>query len=207
ADGRIYSGNHNERETTGGSLGWFDPKTREFGGINFPHDDCEFLTTANGGRWIVYASDFTFVPSKPEVKPRDGCLIVFNTETQKVERQFSPLSDGSAGVVMESGTTPGILIGIGKHEKVPMLYVANVKTGEVEKRVPLPGPAPRHIARGPDNRIYFFVKSDLVRTDPATLEFETICPAEPGPMAFLGTDLYIAGTPELRRVAGVAGRD
>jgi len=204
ADGRIYSGNHNERESTGGGLGWFDPTDGKFGGIQFPHDDCEYLTTAMGGKYVVYASDFTFVSSKPELASRDGRLIIYDTSERKVVRQFSPLRDGSAGVMVE--TEPGMVLGIGRDEKVPMLYLANVESGTVEKKVPLPGPAPRFISRGPDGNVYFFIREELVRVNPTTFEFETLCPAKPGRMAFLGSDLYLTGTAQLRRIRKISGK-
>ena len=203
ADGRIYSGNHNERESTGGALGWFDPQDKTFGGIQFAHDDCEWMTTAKQGKLIVYLSDFTFDPTNPQIKNRDGKVITFDTEARKVIREFSPLRDGSAGVAVE--TEPGIVLGIGKDNKVPTVYVADVETGETLKKMPLPGPAPRFISRGPDGQVYFFVQENLARIDPASLEVEILCPAKPGRMAFLGNDLYLAGLPHLRRIKNVAG--
>lgn len=202
ADGRIYSGNHNERESTGGALGWFDPATRKFGGIHFPNDDCEYLTSAGAGRYIVYASDFSIDPSHPEITPRDGRLIIYDTQEKKITRQFSPLSDGSAGVIVE--TTPGKVFGLGLHDKLPVMYSANIDTGEVEKRVPLPAKAIRQIALGPDGRVYFFCNGSLLGTDPETFKVETLCPATPGRMVFLGNDLYLAGTPQLRRIKDAA---
>lgn len=201
ADGRLYSGNHNERESTGGALGWFDPKTSEFGGIHFPNDDCEFLTTALDRRYIVYASDFTHNPATPEITKRSGRLIVYDTAERKIVRQVAPLSDGSAGVLVE--TTPGKMLGFGQNDKLPVLYTFDVETGAVGELVTLPAKAPRFIARGPDGKVYFFVKDQLVRADPETLVLEAICPAAPGRMAFVGNDLYLGGTSQLRRVRGV----
>ena len=203
ADGRIYSGNHNERESTGGALGWFDPATQEFGGIHFPNDDCEYLTSARSGRYIVYASDFSVDPTHPGITPRDGRLIVYDTREQKIARRFSPLSDGSAGVIVE--TSPGKVFGLGLHDKVPVMYRADIETGEVEQRATLPATAIRQIALGPDGWVYFFCNDSLMRADPKTLEIETLCPAAPGRMVFLGRDLYIAGSSELRRIKAAAG--
>ena len=92
ADGRIYSGNHNERESTGGALGWYDPANGTFGGIRFPNDDCEHLTTAMDGRYIVYASDFTHDPMHPEITKRNGKLLVYDTAKRQIDREVSPLS-------------------------------------------------------------------------------------------------------------------
>ena len=203
ADGRIYSGNHNERESTGGALGWYDPRSGEFGGIHFPNDDCEFLTTALAGKIIVYASDFSLDPSHPEIKNRDGQLFFYDTGERKVVRQLAPLSSGSAGVVVE--TEPGQLFGFGLHDKLPVMYSVDMASGRVMGRAPLPSAAPRFIARGPDGLVYFFVKNSLVRADPKTFGIETLCPAEPGRMVFMGTDLYIAGLAKLRRIAGIGG--
>ena len=202
ADGRIYSGNHNERESTGGALGWFDPATQSFGGIHFPNDDCEYLTAADGGRYIVYASDFSADPAHPEITARDGRLIIYDTQSGKVVRQFSPLSDGSAGVIVEAA--PGKLFGLGLHDKLPVMYRVDLDSGSVEKRVALPAKAIRQIALGPDRQVYFFCNDSLLRADPETFETETLCSATPGRMLFLGDDLYLAGTSQLRRIKGVA---
>jgi streptogramin lyase len=201
ADGRIYSGNHNERESAGGALGWYDPQNGAFGGIRFPNDDCEHLTTAMGGRVIVYASDFTHAPTRPEIKRRNGKLLIYDTAKQEIVREISPLSDGSAGVVIE--TEPGVLFGLGLHDKTPMMYTVEIGTGQVGQRIQLPSRAYRAISRGPDGKVYFFVNGALVRADPKTFHVDTLCSAEPGRMVFLGNDLYIAGASQLRRVADI----
>lgn len=201
ADGRIYSGNHNERESTGGALGWYDPQSGKFGGMHFPNDDCEFMTTAQDGKLIVYASDFSFDPAQPEITKRNGKLIIYDTAKQEITQEISPLSDGSAGVVLE--TEPGFLFGFGLHDKVPMMYRVDISKAEVSKRVQLPGKAVRSIALGPDGKVYFFAKESLLRADPKTFELETLGAAEAGRMAFIGDDLYIAGTSGLRRISDI----
>lgn len=204
ADGRIYSGNHNERASTGGALGWYDPKSGKFGGIHFPNDDCEHLTTAQGGRLIVYASDFSLDPTHPEIKQQNGKLMIYDTTKQKIVREISPLSDGSSGVVVE--TAPGILFGVGRHDKLPMMYTVDLASGKVTRRIPLSARAKRFIARGPDGKIYLFLNDTLVRVDPKTLREESLQRTEPGRMVFVGNDLYIAGTAQLRRIVNVAGK-
>jgi len=202
ADGMIYSGHHNERESTGGALGWFDPSSGRFGGIHFPNDSCEFLTTALDRKLVVFASDFSHDPSHPEIEKRDGQLIIFDTKAGKIVRKFSPLSDGSAGVVVE--VEPGIVFGLGLDDKLPVMYRANVMTGEVERREALPAKAVREIAMGPDGRVYFFLKDSLFRADPKTFLLEALCPAGAGRMVFLGSDLYLGGTSQLRRIRSIA---
>ncbi len=204
ADGRIYSGNHNERESTGGALGWYDLKTGKFGGLHFPNDDCEYLTSALAGKLIVYASDFSADPAHPEIKKRNGKLLVFDTTKGQIVSEVSPLSDGSAGVVIES--EPGILFGLGLHDKVPVMYSVELATGKVGQRVPLPARAVRQIARGPDGKVYFFMNGTLVRANPKTFQVESLCQAEPGRMAFIRDDLYIAGTSQLRRIVRVTSK-
>jgi len=198
ADGRIYSGNHNERESTGGALGWYDPESGKFGGIRFPNDDCEYLTTALGGRYIVYSSDFAHDPTHPEIKNRNGKLLIYDTVKQRIDREISPLSDGSAGVVIE--TEPGVMFGIGLHDKVPVMYSVDIATGQIGQRTQLPSKAFRTIARGPDGKVYLFVGGSLARVDPKTFHIDKLCPAEPGRMVFMGNDLYVAGTSQLRRI-------
>ncbi len=201
ADGRIYSGNHNERESTGGALGWYDPASGEFGGLHFPNDDCEYLTSAMDGRYIIYASDFSVDPTHPEIRQRNGKLLVYDTQKHGIVRELSPLSDGSAGVIVE--TDPGVLLGVGLHDKLPVMYSMSIPTGEIIQRKQLPSKAIRLISRGPDGKVYFFLKDTLVRTSPATLQLETLATTPPGQMVFIGNDLYLAGTSRLRRVSNV----
>lgn len=203
ADGRIYAGNHHERESTGGALGWYDPTTQELGGIHFPNDDCESLTTAVGGTLVIYASDYSVDPTKPQ-EPRNGKLIVYDTTQQKVVRELEPLSDPSAGVVVE--TDPGILVGVGLHQSKPVAYRIDVRSGQLLQRRDLPDRAYRSIARGPDGQAYVFIDDTLARIDPASLELEPLVQAEPGRMVFVGDDLYIGGRPQLRRITSMAAR-
>ena len=204
ADGRLYSGNHNERESTGGALGWYDPKTGEFGGLHFPNDDCEWLTTARAGSLVVYASDFSHDPAHPEIGKREGRLLIFDTRKQQITGDISPLADGSAGVVVEA--RPGVLFGLGLHNKVPVMYRIDLESEKVLHSPPLPAPATRTLALGPDGKVYFFVRGKLMRANAETFDIETLCEAEPGRMVFMGGDLYLAGTDRLRRIAGIAGR-
>lgn len=198
ADGRIYSGNHAEREFVGGSLGWYSPDTKEFGGIRFPNDDCQSLVSAMNGKLIVYSSEFSHDPLHPEIKQKDGQLIVYDTESHEIVRKISPVSDPSAGVIVE--VKPGIVIGFSQHEKSPVIYKVDLNTGNVISRIGMDTAVRQQVVLGPDNMVYAITGEHLTRINPETMQLRRICNAEPGRMAFVGTDLYLTGHVELRRL-------
>jgi len=203
ADGRIYAGNHAEREFTGGSLGWYDPKTGKADGIRFPNDDCEGLVAAQEGRLIVYASDFSPDPTHPEIKKRSGQLIVYDTREQRIVRQFSPTPRSSAGRIAE--VRPGVVLGITRNPalQTSVMYTADVTTGKVLSSKTLPAMKGDMVC-GPDGKVYTFLGEELVRVDPTTLATTPLLRTTPGRMAFIGGDLYLGGDTELRRIRGVA---
>ena len=207
ADGRIYTGNHAERDYVGGSLGWYDPATGKMDGIRLPNDDCSWLTTAMGGRLIVYSSAVLADPAHPEIEVGDGRLIVYDTQTGTMAPQsqwLSPLRDNSAGKIVE--IAPGVVLGLGLHDGAPAMYTADVVAGKLLRRVALPAKGTDGgVVRGPDGKVYAFLGNTLVRIDPATLAIEPIGKARPGRMLFIGPDLYLTGSTHLRRISNVAG--
>ena len=206
ADGKLYTGNHVEREGVGGALAWYDPETKTFGGSRYWNSDCEWLTTAMDGRYIVYASDCSVDHSNLEATPPFGSLFVYDTQVEgprKLVQKFSPLRDNSAGVCTE--VRPGVVLGLGFHHGEPTAYLADVTAGKVLKRAPLPAPAIRALAQGPDGKVYFFTKEKtLVRIDGETLTVESLGQAAPGRLAFVGPDLYLGGEAALRRIKALA---
>jgi len=213
ADGRIYLGCHAEREFVGGSLAWWDPKApkgKEPGGIRFPNDECQCLTTALDGHLIVYASRAVADPAHPEVKATDGRLIVYDTRERKIVQNFAPLpgeagngsaGNGSAGMIIE--IAPGVVLGLSIHQGKPTLYTADVRAGKVLQQRALPAAAKGDLQRGPDGMLYTFLGGTLVRIEPRSLRIQPLGKAAPGRMAFLGNDLYLAGDFELRRIRNV----
>ena len=157
---------------------------------------------------IVYASDVSVDPANKEATPPNGSLFVYDTEatrpSRRIVQKFSPLRDGSAGVCVE--VSPGVVLGLGLHEGKPTAYTADVAAGKVLKRADLPARAVRVLATGPDGKVYTFVaKRKLVRIDPKTLTVETLGELEKsGRMAFIGPDLYLGGTSQLRRIKDLA---
>ncbi|MDP6110913.1 MAG: hypothetical protein QGG53_03510 [Planctomycetota bacterium] len=198
ADGRIYSGNHAEREFVGGSLGWYAPEDGKFGGVRFPNDDCQSLLSAMEGKLIVYSSEFSHDPLHPEIKQRKGQLIVYSTETQKIVRKAAPVSDPSAGVIIE--VKPGIVLGLSQHDKRPVMYKVDITTGKVFGITRIDATARKQAVLGPDSKVYVFIAEHLCRIDPDSMQVKRLCKAAPGRLAFVGNDLYLAGHVELRRL-------
>jgi len=206
ADGRIYLGCQAEREFVGGALAWWDPKTKEPGGIRFPNDECWRIISALDGRLIVIASRAVVDPMHPEVKATDGQIIVYDTKQQKLVQRFAPLpgekARGSAGMIAECA--PGIVLGLATFRGRPTLYVVDALKGEVLHRAELPAKPQEDVTRGPDGMLYTFLGKTLVRIHPKTYAITPVGKAAPGQMAFIGRDLYLAEDFELRRIGEVA---
>jgi hypothetical protein len=205
-DGFIYLANQAEREFVGGSLAWWNPKTKEPGGIRFPNDVCERVISVDGGKLMVVATQAVNDPTHPEIKVKDGNLIVYDTAQRKVLHKFAPItgadSSGSAGFIAEG--TPGIVVGLASVNKKGMIYVANAREGKTLQSAALPAEPKGDLQRGPDGQLYGFLGDTLVRIDAKTYAVTPLCKAAPGRIVFVDRDAYLSGGPELRRIKDVA---
>jgi hypothetical protein len=101
-----------------------------------------------------------------------------------------------------------------------LLYGVDVATGEVLFRKTLPwrvslddywphwvDPSYEYLSltRGPDGFIWTYLKDMLVRIDPQDTRVHVVGKIEPpGRPTFVGRDLYLSGTEQLRRLRGIA---
>jgi outer membrane protein assembly factor BamB len=207
ADGRIYIGEHHERADTGGSVGWYDPKTGESGGLRqefLQHDVCDICAVNDGALIAIGAAAID--------EDGESRLVALDVATQAIVQDFTPLAgersagnlmpagkDAVLGVVAHSAENPQ---GVTKHRAV--LYKANLRTGEVlwkktaEGRFlagPLEGDFPagdRRITLGPDGCGWLFVDQTLSRIHPDDGKVEAVLQCDvAGRLLFIGRDLYL----------------
>jgi hypothetical protein len=195
ADGFVYVGVHHERNSTGGELGWYDPRTGAKGSLREPflNDDVRDLKPALGATKLVYASNA-------------GKLFVFDVARKRIERSFTPVPGiGPLDKITEVG--PGILFGAVSNR----IYKVDIRKGSLLWLKTLPGEAfgadirvyDHRLALGPDAYVWMFIGSVLYRIDPTNGSLQKIVDMPAGNLVFHNQDLYVYRGPNLLRISGV----
>jgi hypothetical protein len=220
ADGKIYFAGNSYRDTNRGALAWWDPRTETAGGIWEPFSNVAFsyMTPVAGGKYMVIS---TF--PKPDTElgkptPEQAKLMVFDVGKGEVVREIEPLT-GAQWTGMVLGLDDRRVLGYTINPLDPntwILYGVDVVTGRVAFGKITPNPEeqirPRSaqamgrydLFRGPDGKVYTFMKHHLMRIDPEDGFVELLgYVGAPGDFAFIGKDLYIGGLPVLRRIRNV----
>jgi hypothetical protein len=218
ADGRLYFGGAGIRDYSGGSFGWFDPKSGESGGLWRPFSGYRvyWVTTALDGRCIVASTKTATDELNNDVRPDSARLFVWDTNEKRIVRDFVPVPKASkAGPVVE--IAPGRLLGTTEDPDVEdggLLYGVDVRTGEVLFTRKLPdtlrfrwGHGTTHwdFVKGPDGNVYTYLGNVLVRVHAADARVEVLGRlGRLGRFCFAGNDLYLAGDEPVRRLADIA---
>lgn len=227
ADKCVYAAIHGERSDVGGILSWRDPATDKGAFLREPfraYDPCGLCTTLGGTKVVMSTVAVNGLNGEP--RPTTGRLFIIDAATHAVDAFIDPLPGvDSAGFVVES--RPGKLLlatdhrtgwdfhryDEGKHV-CSYLYEVDVAKSAVTRKVELPGVLGGRrdyfwdvdFRLGPDGMVYTWYDDLLVSIDPDTLKITALSKVDPaGNIAFSGRDIYIAGTPHFRRVAGVLG--
>ncbi|MBN1669798.1 MAG: hypothetical protein JXR37_02115 [Kiritimatiellae bacterium] len=226
ADEKLYLCGWGVRAYKGGTFCWVDPKTGEKGGIWRPFIGYRtfWLAAALDRRFIVVSTAATSDAMNNWTRSPQGKLFVWDTQTAKFVREIEPvLRAERTGPILE--VRPGILMGIADDpdNKVGgILYTADIRTGTVLYRKTLPfkpaivtshTPHQCGYQLGPDGHIWTFLgRGDsephtpdaLVRINP---EDGRVIPVgrvkKLGNFIFVGADMYLTGTDQLRRIRGV----
>jgi len=202
ADNFIYVGVHHERDSVGGELGWYDPFTNQLTTLRTPFEklDVRDLISADRGNKIVYSS----VATEPGIEAK---LFVFDTRAKRLIQQISVIPGLTAYDKLVE-TSPGKVLGILGDK----FFLVDILTGQVAYVKPLGGQAfpnilsyDRRPALGPDGKVYIYLDNSIARISPAwgTIERLVQAAAPAGNLMFLGNDLYIYGSTNLRRVRGL----
>jgi hypothetical protein len=212
ADGKVYVAAHAERACVGGGLAWWDPKTQTAGGLREPFElhDVAGLATADVGRLVVYSSRTVKDPATGKEAP-EAKLFIYDTREGKTVREVVPAPGGkSAGPIVEAAN--GVIVGASPGDgAASTLYAVEVATGKVLRQRDIAAQCGGHFGLGPDGRVWTFLSDGtpegprvLSRIDPNTFDVTLVGRLEsPGRIAFVGRDVYLAGQPSIRRIAGL----
>jgi len=225
ADNKLYLCGWGVRAYKGGAFCWVDLATEESDGVWEPFVAYRtyWLATALDRRLVVVSSAATSDELSNWQEPAQAKLFVYDTQAGRFVRDIEPvLRSPKAGPILE--VEPGLMMGVADDPEVKgggILYKLDVRSGEIlfRKKLPYGAPVPHtHTTSlcgyrlGPDGSIWTFLGSgDWARDESDTLvridregRVEPVCRLEQlGDFIFLGNDIYLSGTDQLRRVRGV----
>ncbi|MBN1671360.1 MAG: hypothetical protein JXR37_10020 [Kiritimatiellae bacterium] len=228
ADNKLYMCGWGVRAYKGGAFCWIDLTTEEKGGLWRPFIGYRtyWLAAALDRRFIVVSTAATEDGLNNWQRPPDAKLFVYDTQAGKFVREIVPVTGSlKTGPILE--VRPGRLLGIADdpdNKGGGILYALDIRSGKILFRKTLPYPPPvvtSHLnvqcgyELGPDGHIWTFLgrggwapetPDTLVRIGPDTGHVEPVCRLKQlGNFIFVGNDMYLAGTKQLRRMRGVAG--
>ncbi len=226
ADGNIYFGGFGLRHYTGGGFGWFDTKTQKLNGFWEPLSGyaVQWISSVMEGRFIVISSIRAADELNNHKAPESARLFIFDVNAQKIVRDIVPVAKvQTTGLITEA--MPGRLLGLtmnATEARGPgngLLYGVDVASGNVLFRKPLPwrvsvddywphwvDPSYEYLSltRGPDGFIWTYLKDVLVRIDPKDATVHVVGKINPvGSPTFVGKDLYLSGSEQLRRIRNI----
>ena len=230
ADGKLYFGGFGLRHYTGGGFGWFDPTTGKLDGLWEPLSGyaVQYLTPAREGREIVISTSIAANELNGNRVPAEAKLFIYDVNSGTMTREIVPVKNArTTGLVKE--VSPGRLLGLtitGSEYGKPgsgLLYGLDVSTGEVLFRKNLPwsvtiddywphwvDPSYEYLdlVRGPDGFIWTYLRDVLVRVNPTDADVQIVGRLEPvGHPTFVGSDLYLSGPEQLRRLRNISRKD
>lgn len=220
ADGRLYFGGFGLRHYTGGGLGWYDPKTGKLDGFWKPLSGyaVHWITAASKGRLIVISTTRAADELNGNHAPDEAKLFVYDVSAEKIVRDLVPLPKGrTTGLITE--VAPGRVLGLTSdpaQQDGSVLYGVDVMTSEVLFTLRVPSPVstdaswPHWVdpsyeyhafARGPDGFVWTYLRDVLVGIDPNDVRIHVVGKIDPvGWPTFVGRDLYLSGSEQLRRI-------
>lgn len=225
ADNKLYLCGWGVRAYKGGAFCWVDLDTEASGGMWEPFIAYRtyWLATALNGRLIVVSSAATSDELNDWQEAPQGKLFVYDTGEGAFVREIEPVPGSPrTGPILE--VARGLLMGIADDPDEAhggILYKLDVRTGEIlfRKRLPCSAPVPdSHTTAlcgyrlGPDGKIWTFLgRGDRARNTPDTLvridangHVEPVCRLNQlGDFIFVGNDMYLSGTTQLRRIQGI----
>ncbi len=226
ADGRIYFGGFGLRHYTGGGFGWFDPRTGKLDGFWRPLSGyaVQWVAAAQDGKWIVISTTKAADELNNNQAPEEAKLFVYDVSAQQIVREIVPVAKArTTGLILE--VAPARLLGLtvsGASSGEPasgLLYGVDLRTGDVLFQKPLPSivstdnhwphwvdPSYEYLAlvRGPDGFIWTYLKNVLIRIDPKDASVHVVGRIDPvGCPTFVGRDVYLSGSEQLRRIRNI----
>jgi len=219
ADGKIYIGGFGLRGYTGGSFGWYDPKTGKVGGFWRPLSGCEvrWLAPLKEGRLIAMSTSAAPDELNGNRTPEEARLFVYDVTQARIVREIVPVPKAATtGLVID--VAPDRLLGLTldpERPKAAILYGVDITTGDVLFRKTLPWPVSENrwyrrrdktpdFVPSPDGFVRAFLKNALVRINPKDASVHVAGRIDvPGSPTFVGNDVYFTGTHHLRRIRNI----
>jgi len=216
ADEKIYIGGFGLRGYTGGSFGWYDPKTGEVAGFWRPLSGYEvrWLAPLKEGRLIAMSTSTAPDELNGNRTPEVARIFVYDVTQARIVREIVPVPKAvTTGLVLD--VAPDRLLGLTldpERSQAAILYGVDITTGDVLFRKTLPWPVSENrwyrrwdkdpdFVRGPDGFVWTFLKDVLVRIDPKDAGVHVAGRIDaPGRPTFVGNDIYFTGTQHLRRI-------
>jgi len=220
ADGRLYFGGFGLRHYTGGGFGWCDPKTGKMDGLWKPLSGyaVQWIAAALEGRLIVISTSRAADELDGHRAPEEAKLFIYDVTAQKIVREIAPIAKGhTTGLIAE--VAAGRLLGLASDRERAdrsILYGVDVTKGETLFTQELPSPVSTDASwphwvdpsyeyhafvPGPDGFVWTYLKDVLVRIDPKEVRVHVVGRVDPvGWPTFVGRDLYLSGSEQLRRI-------
>ncbi|SFV51415.1 hypothetical protein MNB_SM-4-540 [hydrothermal vent metagenome] len=140
SDGNLYFGGQWMRDGNGGGLAWYNPATKEMGGISKPFVNyaIQHLTPVNGGDYIAIAT--VAVTSADGYKPATSKIFIFDTAKKKIINTLDPLYDIKRSIPGQIiSAEEDYLVGLSTHVNQETLkndgktyiYKINIHTGKI----------------------------------------------------------------------------
>ena len=153
--------------------------------------------------------------------PDEAKLFVYDVSEQKIVHEIVPVANArTTGLIAE--VAPGRFLGLtsdSEHRERSILYGVEATTGAMlfTKGLPSPVSTDDHwphwvdpsyeyldLVRGPDGFIWTYLKNVLVRIDSKTASIHVVGKIEPvGHPTFVGSDVYLSGPEQLRRIRNI----
>jgi len=175
------------------------------------------------GRLIVMSTSTAPDELNKNRAPDEAKLFVYDVIEGRIVREIVPVPKApGTGLILD--VAPDRLLGLTvdpEHPDGSLLYGVDVASGEVLFRKALPwlvsserarwygcwvDPPYEYyeLVRGPDGFAWTWLKSVLVRIDPKDATAHVVGKIEPcGRPTFVGRDMYLSGTEQLRRIRSV----
>lgn len=223
ADGRIYVACTGSRQNWGGALVAFDADAVDGGApeaATYLREPFRFLgiyaiDAIDDGRQLVLATAVSPDPARPDAEPDAARIFVYDVEAAALVHDAVPLPGVKVlqAIAHAPGTRRVVGIGLPGVEPTPEADNHFSAPGEVfvydldERRTVLRRLVPfeidrdygRAITAAPDGSLWLSGGGGLLRVDARELTVEPIARiGAPGNLLFVGTTLYLAGSPGLR---------
>jgi hypothetical protein len=185
----------------------------------------QWITPVSDGQFIVISTIRASDELNNNKSPEEAKLFVFDVSAQKIVREIIPAPKlRTTGMIKEAG--PGRLLGLtitgaqyGKPEAA-LMYGVDATTGATLFTKNLPWPVsvddywphwvdPSYeyldLVPGPDGFLWSYLKNVLVRIDPKDATVHVVGKVDPvGYPTFIGRDVYLSGSEQLRRIRNIA---